>query len=106
MEQKMKFDLTDRYCQFLNKFRELIKDSDGVSYFGWMDALTSLVYRIQKTACVPALTEGKGYKEISPIIEDVENDIFKVCEIISACVMKELAELLDENAEKEPNTNI
>ena len=37
MEQKMKFDLTDRDAEFLSKFRELIKDNDGVSYFGWMD---------------------------------------------------------------------
>lgn len=106
MEKKRKIEMTDRDYQFLSKFRELIKDSDGVSYLGWMNALTSLVYRIQKTACVPALTEGKGYKEISPIIEDVKNDIFKVCEIISAGVMKELAELLAEDAKKEPNTNI
>lgn len=56
MEQKMKFELTDRDCYFLSKFRDLTNDSDGVSYFGWIDALTSLVYRIQKTACVPALT--------------------------------------------------
>lgn len=37
MRQLEKFELTDRDAEFLSKFRELIKDSDGVSYFGWMD---------------------------------------------------------------------
>lgn len=55
MEQKMKIELTDRDAEFLSKFRELIKDSDGVSYLGWMDALISLVYRTQKLVCVPSL---------------------------------------------------
>lgn len=106
MEQKMKFDLTDRDAEFLSKFRELIRDSNDVSYFGWIDALTSLVYRIQKLACVPALTEEKGCKEISSIIDDVEKDIVEICRIVSASVKEELAQLLAEDAKKEPNTNI
>ena len=100
MEQKRKFEMTDRDYEFLSKFLELIKNGDGVSYYGWIDALTSLVYRIQKTACVPALTEGKGCKEISSMIDDVENDIVKVCGIITEGVKKELAELLAEDAKK------
>lgn len=100
MEQKRKIELTDRDYEFLSKFRELIKDSDGVSYFGWIDALTSLVYRIQKTACVTALTEGKGRKEISSIIDDVEKDIVEVCGIIAEGVKEELAQLLAEDAKK------
>lgn len=106
MEQKMKFDLTDRDCQFLSKFRESIKDSNAVSYFGWMDALTSIVYRIQKLACVQALTEEKGCKEISSIIDDVEKDIVEVCGLIAAGVKEHLDELLAEDVKKEPNTNI
>lgn len=92
--------MTDRDYQFLSKFLDLIKDSDGVSYLGWIDALTSLVYRIQKTACVPALTEGKDRKEISSIIDDVEKDIVGVCGIIAEGVKEELAELLADDAKK------
>lgn len=106
MEQKMKFELTDRDAEFLSKFRELIKDSYGVSYFGWIDALTSFVYRIQKLACVLALTEDKGCKEISSIIDDVEKDIVDVCGIIAEGVKEELAQLLAEDAKNKPNTNI
>lgn len=106
MKQKMKFDLTDRDADFLSKFRELIKDSDGVSYFGWMDALTSIAYRIQKTSFFPALKEGKGREDIYSIIDDVEDDIANVCEIIFAGVKEHLDELLAEDAKKEPNSNI
>ena len=106
MEQKRKIEMTDRDYQFLYKFRDLIKDSDGVSYYGWIDALTSLVYRIQKLACVPALTEEEGCKVISSIIDDVEKDIVEVCGIITEGVKEELAQLLAEDAKNKPNTNI
>ncbi len=96
MEQKMKFELTDRDAYFLSKFRELIKDSDGVSYFGWMDALTSLVYRTQKLVCIPYLKSEEGYEDICNIIDDVETDIVEVCRLITAGVKKELAQLLDD----------
>lgn len=106
MEQKMKFDLTDRDAEFLSKFRELIKDSDGVSYFGWMDALTSLVYRTQKLVCIPLLKSEEGYEDICNIIDDAETDIVEICRIMTAGVKEELAQLLDEDCKKEPNTNI
>lgn len=105
MEQKMKFELTDRDAEFLSKFRELIKDS-GVSYFGCMDALTSLVYRAQKLVCAPSLKSEEGYEDICKIIDDVETDIVEICRIITAGVKEELAQLLDEDEKKEPNTNI
>ena len=106
MEQKRKIELTDRDCQFLSKFRELIKDSDGVSYYGWMDALTSLVYRIQKTSLFAELTEGKCREYIYSRIDDIEEDVANVCEIIFAGVKIQMDELLSEDAKKEPNTNI
>lgn len=106
MEQKMKFELTDRDAEFLSKFRELIKDSDGVSYFGWMDALTSFVYRTQKLVCIPSLKSEKGYEDICNIIDHVETDIVEICRIITAGLKEELAQLLDEVAKNEPNTNI
>ena len=106
MEQKMKFELTDRDAYFLSKFRELIKDSDGVSYFGWMDALTSLVYRTQKLVCYPSLKSEEGYEDICKKIDDVETNIVEICRIITDGVKEELAQLLDEDAKKEPNTNI
>ena len=106
MEQKREFELTGKDLEFSKKFKEIIKDSDGVSYFGWIHILTCVAYSIQKLSCVPSLRSEEGYEDICNIIDDVETDIVEVCRIVSASVKEELAQLLAEDAKKEPNTNI
>ena len=106
MGQFEKYELTARDLNFLKKFRELINDSDGVSYFGWIHILTCVGYSIHKLSGVPSLRSEEGYEDICNIIDDVETDIVEVCRIVSASVKEELAQLLAEDAKKEPNTNI
>lgn len=106
MGQLEKYELTARDLNFLKKFRELINDSDGVSYFGWMECITSLAYRIQKGTCDNALIESKSLEDIPALIDSIQEDIVAVCGIVSASVKEELAQLLAEDAKKEPNTNI
>ena len=100
MRQLEKYELTGKDLEFYNKFQEIIKDGDGVSYFGWMEALTSLAYRIQKSVCVPSLKSEEGYEDICNIIDDVETDLVEVCRIVSAGVKEELAEILGDGAKE------
>ena len=93
MEQKMKFELTGKDLEYLNKFKEIIKDSDGVSYYGWINILTSCAYIIQKLVCDTSLKSEEGYEDICNIIDVVETDLVEVCITVSDCVKEELAQL-------------
>ena len=98
MRQLEKYELTGKDLEFSNKFKEIIKDSDGVSYYGWINILTSCAYIIQKLVCVTSLKSEEGYEDICDIIDVVETDLVEVCRHVSDCVKEELAQLLDENA--------
>lgn len=98
MEQKMKFELTGKDLEYFKKFKEIIKDSDGVSYYGWINILTSVAYIIQELVCAPSLKSEEGYEDICNVIDNVETDLVEVCRIVSDCVKEETAELLGENA--------
>ena len=98
MRQLEKYELTGKDLEYFKRFKEIIKDSDGVSYYGWINILTSVAYIIQELVCAPSLKSEEGYEDICNIIDDVETDLVEVCRIVSDCVKEELAQLLDENA--------
>ena len=94
MGQLENYELTARDLNFLKKFRELINDSDGVSYFGWMECLTSLAYRIQKETCDNALIESKSLEDIPALIDSIQEDIVAVCGIVANGMKDEVEDKL------------
>ena len=106
MEQKGPLELTVNDLGFLKKLKEVIKDSNGVSYYGYIYALTMLAYKFQKTCLITAATASACREDLIELIDNIEQAMNAVCGSVARGVEKELSELLDEDAKKEPNTNI
>ena len=106
MEQKKTLELTVNDRVFLKKLNEVIKDSNGVSYYGYISALTMLAYKLQMICVITATTASACREDLIELIDNIEQDMNAVCGSVARGVKKDVSELLAEDAKKEPNTNI
>lgn len=98
MEQKRKMELTVIDRVFLKKLKEVIKDSNGVSYYGYISALTMQAYNLQKICLITAATASACREDLIELIDNIEQDMNAVCGSVARGVEGELSELSGEDA--------